>query len=366
MKLIYEDDNEYHIDSYPMKITLLKSDCPYTIQAAKLLLDNLNNNSMMISATKIYKQSLVHNIPQYNIAVIYHLLYQEYRYPKCAKKLIKYYKLSINLNNSTNNLGFYYKGCSNFISAVKYWTIAYNNGSADAACNLGDYHKEIGEYDIMVKYFLIGIEKKHNTCAHMLAKYYDEVMINYPEAIKYYKLAKKFGNIFSSFRLASCYLNMLQLDLAKKYLIIGIKKAKCVNIINPQKFDSMINITDYNDMLDTINILHPTCLHKFFNLLTDEAKAAFIQLDTIKNKINIIDIINNCNSYNLMANHYHLLNSNNKNKFNKINNFDTTIGPCDICCFQNNLVVLSCHQTHIICKQCAIIVNNCPYCRTAV
>ena len=147
-----------------------------------------------------------------------------------------------------------------------------------------------------------------------------------------------------------------------------------------QKLETKIIILYKLLQCDYKNIRHCENIFKIFEILNDSeknenilniiksTKSYYNQLVSThipKNELNNIKFLEYLDKSNLdiINNEYckylHL-----KNTFK---NMDSKIDKCVICLsYENEIITLNCHHTHIICYECYMKINSCPMCRDKI
>jgi tetratricopeptide (TPR) repeat protein len=363
VSLIKEYDNRYQLKTPICNIILLKSKCNFAAQATTMLLTNLNNiQNNLYDIKKLYKNSTDIYIAKYNIGVIYQILYSINPYSPYSEDNIiqmkKYYTHSISIPEAANNLGYYYGTQFNNNKALYYWKLAYDMGNASAAHNLGNYYYVDKNYNLMKEYLLESVERKSIGGTSLLGKYYYEIN-DITQAKIYFNIAINLGGVYSYIWLAMCYLYEFDTNLAGQEIAKYIVLNKDIRF-NYSKFINLLNLGQYNSVSHVLVNFSIEDLNKFYHILGDAAKVAF--LSAHKNKIDVQQIVNNCKLYSLMAEFKNLLNDGNKIKFDAIEQLSCNEEECDICCISKETITLPCHISHTICKSCFMQIGNCPYC----
>ena len=230
---------------------------------------------------------------------------------------IKYYKQSIDTGNTTIhtkssiasmfNLGLLYEKNDNNTLAIKYYSMACDNGSLEAPFNLGSYYDNIKDYINMKKYYLIGIERDCNKCLNQMIKY-SSLTKDEDNIIKYTKISADRGDKQSiyfmknlDYSLGILYEYLGDIDNMKRCYDNGIKN-KCIKCCKAmidymRQIKDIDNIIKYDDILAKLEDKKISPTRKEFNEAftpPDEAKESgwtaykdmkfCVQLDFIKNK----------------------------------------------------------------------------------
>ena len=106
---------------------------------------------------------------------------------KTYPEVVEWYENSDSYPESAFNLGLFYdETLKDKVSAIKWYERAYHLGSMDSTINLGIIYEDLNNYDIAIKWYLIA---NSNISLTNLGILYKKKLKDYPNAIKYYKLA---------------------------------------------------------------------------------------------------------------------------------------------------------------------------------
>lgn len=260
-----------------------------------------------------------------------------YKKQKDCENMMKYYLMAIENNNSfaMYGLGYYYKEQKDYENMIKYYliTIENNNNISNAMTDLGYYYYEQKDYENMMKYYFMAIEK-NNSCAMLNLGHHYYKQNDHENMMKYYLMAIENNNSQAMYNLGHYYYIQKDYENAKKYLLM--------------------DINDYSiQIIKKLSLNINEILYILKNLLNNNM---LIDLNEI------IIITKDWKLYDLYKNQ---LSSSNIKVFNNINILQNKDKECTVC-YNDKSRVLPCHKKHILCENCLLKCNKCPFCRKTI
>lgn len=183
-----------------------------------------------------------------------------YKKNKNYKKMIEYYLLAIQMNNSDAmfQLGNYYRIIvSDFIEMEKYYLMAIEYKHSESMYYLGQYYCIANNLEKMEKYLLMAIDLKNTESMFILGFYYFSIK-NYEKMEKYWLMAIEFKHLESMFNLA-IYYKFVKSDvkLMEKYLLIYVQYDNLFDMSNQYKLIYYVMLLNVENKIELItNKIH--------------------------------------------------------------------------------------------------------------
>lgn len=265
-----------------------------------------------------------------------------------------------------NNLANHYRKNQDDANAVKYYLMAIDLKSSDAAYNLATYYEDKGDYDNMVKYCLIAIDLGSAAAAYYVATYYEVVKHDCANMTKYYSIAINMGDIKSIYIIASYCKKFKEYGKMIEYYNIAINKGEAKAMYKVGKYYEKKGdeiFIKYYKM--AIKKFHIESLDRLIRYYAKLKKYDDIMALTMSNKYNTNYAVRTANKYDLYIKYKDDLDPDNLKVLEFISKLEETESLCKICLLNNSLV-LPCSNKHKICGDCILSTKECPYCKTTL
>lgn len=285
----------------------------------------------------------------YIVLLFYSKDYKKFLY--YVEKYLEFGENEIIIGYVYQLLGLYYYTNYKYKLSIEYYNESIKYENYNAFICLAKYYEHIEDYDKAKELYDLAISKNVTIAFYKCATMLSNIQ-NYSQALTYYydfidesnDLQAFWGKNFKEVSYDCKYVKTFK-DIVKIYNIIGINNEENgFKILKKIKIPEKLKISILDSELKDINIV--------FNYLI------------LINNLEILnDIINKKNIYELYEKYHKYLNKDNLIIYNFINILQSNKSECNICTDNDNCVELLCHNSHIICKNCILKINYCPYCR---
>lgn len=336
----------------------------------------------------------------YNLGCIYQLK-DDY------KNMVKYYKLS-DLVMKYNNLGYYYLNNSQINKGINLLNVGVKNNNIYSLLNLTYYYFELTDYKKGLTLIKKGIELGYNIFYALLGKYYEleeknfklakscyNTAINLKEYLGYNFLGEYYLNILNKpskakynfekcielsnnpiakYNMAIYYSNESNKNKCKDYLVESLKlDLNYINNISEEiKFQIILDLKDIQEILKNKIICEYIIFKNLINCIENKNVYAYI-LENYKSYIKsniqnkcVNTLISKIRDINIYKKYSNLLNNDNLKILNKLSKLTKIKENCLICFDNDKSIILPCNQNHIVCKNCYLSMEKCPYCRSEI
>jgi hypothetical protein len=236
---------------------------------------------------------------------------------------------------------------------------------------MAKYYQEILiNYDKIIKYCLMGIERNDFDAMYRLATFYENMM-NVPMAIKYFEMCIEFGDINSIHDLAYFYEyatdnTIKSTELYLNYILKQRQDMKnfslYINDCHVENLMKLVGNVSFTNIILTCNSIREIDIEIKMQFLN----AVFAAYSQALGSRHIINAINTINNYDFLVKNKSFLNFENATKIMMVDALESVNVDCDVCASSSNCVTLKCNSSHIICKNCVLSLKQCPYCRMAI
>jgi TPR repeat protein len=346
--------------SYNASVPIIKTDNQEINDAViKYLKGNITRSSLTTTLKK-HKNSSDSNIIL-NIGIINYIG----GYNSKAKK---YFKLARSQNNPLAN----YFLARQYYYINKYRKVIANLNKCleqtdfyEVYATMGIYYERVeNDYKIAEECYLTAISKGSILAIYYLAMFYDNVQSNLELAEKYYCMASDKNYRVSKVDIITFYQkhNMVEhLKKACKHYAISTGNYRVFNTYNV-----IFDVADIDFVTEMLN----NKKMKLINIrYTDELLVMLIETIQLSQEdlIAVNDYIVRKRSYNLYVKYEKLLNESNMMTLNRINFYETVANvECCVCLEEDNCISLFCHSSHVVCKDCILLLEICPYCEDQI